>query len=205
MKTLLFLILLLPCCSFSQDLTEYNKKRLKTDQNLMLGLGSWATVNFVASGIGWATTPEGEARYFHQMNVLWNTVNIGLAIPGLIKARKDNPAIGISESLNAQRKTETIFLFNSGLDIAYISSGLILRSEAKSNLEKRDQFNGFGSGLILQGGFLLVFDMTAYFIHRSHAKKKLSPFMDRLQLSSTGIGLNYQLDGLSYTSIKQRL
>lgn len=204
MKTLL-IIFLLPFTSFSQDLTEYNLERLKTDQRLMLGLGGWATANFVTSGIGWATTPEGEARYFHQMNVLWNTVNLGLAIPGFIKAKKDDPTLGISESLNAQRKAETIFLFNSGLDIAYISSGLILRSEAKSNIEKRDQFNGFGSSLILQGGFLFVFDMTAYFIHRSHAKKKLSPFMDRLQLSSSGIGFRYELGGTPFLSMKPRL
>lgn len=187
----LLVVLLFPVISFSQDLTDFNQVRLKTDQNLMVGLGSWAGANFIVSGIGWATSPQGEARHFHQMNVLWNTVNLGLAIPGFFKARKENPSINFAETIRAQHKTETIFLFNSGLDIAYISSGLILRSEAKSNVEKQAQFRGFGNGLILQGGFLLLFDMTAYVIHRRHSKKALNPLLNRMELSSTGIGLKY--------------
>jgi hypothetical protein len=75
---------------FSQPLIQFNQERLQTDKQLMLGLGSWASANFLVSGLGWATVPKGEAHYFHQMNVLWNTVNIGLAIPGYINAKKSN-------------------------------------------------------------------------------------------------------------------
>lgn len=159
----------------------------------MIGLGSWATANFVASGIGWASAPNEEMKSFHQMNVLWNTVNIGLAIPGYLKAKKENRALGFSETISAQHKTEKIFLINSGLDIGYISAGLLLRSEARTNLEKRDQFNGFGNGLLLQGGFLLVFDLTAYFIHNSHSKKSLSPLLNKIELSNSGLGLKINL------------
>ncbi len=193
MKTLLLFYLLLSNTCFSQELTNYNEKRLKTDENLMIGLGSWATLNFVGSGIGWATAPNEEMKSFHQMNVLWNTVNLGLAIPGYIKARRENPAISFYETLSAQQKTEKVFLINSGLDIGYISAGLLLRSEAKTNLEKCDQFNGFGNGLILQGGFLLLFDMTAYFIHNRHRKNKLSPLLQNIELSNSGIGIKWNL------------
>ena len=160
----------------------------------MIGLGSWATTNLVGSGIGWATAPNDEMKYFHQMNVMWNTVNLGLAIPGYLKARKANNSIGIAETLEEQRKTETVFLFNGGLDLAYIGSGIILRSEAKSNPEKADLFKGYGNSLILQGGFLLVFDWVAYSIHRQRAKKKLSPVLERLELSDHGFGLKLNLD-----------
>ena len=194
MKSFLLILLIIPSFCFSQTLTEFNVKRLKTDQRLMIGLGSWATVNFVAGGIGWATAPNEEMKSFHQMNVLWNTVNIALAIPGYIKAKRGgNPYIPFFESISAQQKTEKIFLINSGLDIGYISGGLLLRSAAKTNLEKRDQFNGFGNSLMIQGGFLLLFDMTAYFIHNQNRKNSLNPLIQKLQLSDTGLGIKWNL------------
>ena len=168
----------------------------------MIGLGSWATANFIGSGIGWATAPNEEMKYFHQMNVMWNTVNIALAIPGYIKAKRESREISFFETISAQHKTEKIFLINSGLDIAYISGGLLLRSAAKTNLEKQDQFNGFGNGLILQGGFLLVFDLTAYFIHNRHRKKALNPLIENIELSDNGIGFKWNFQASRNTGLK---
>lgn len=88
MKLVFFLILFVQRVSFAQPLNQFHVEKSTIDQRLMLGLGSWAVTNFIVSGIGWATVPDGEARYFHQMNVLWNTVNLGLAIPGYLKAKK---------------------------------------------------------------------------------------------------------------------
>ena len=169
----------------------------------MIGLGFWATANFIGSGIGWATAPNEEMKSFHQMNVLWNTVNLGLAIPGYIKARKEKTNLSVFETLNAQQKTEKIFLINSGLDIGYIATGFILRSEAKTNLEKQDQFNGFGNGLILQGGFLLVFDLTAYFIHNRNRKKGLNPIIRNIQLSDTGLGIKWNIASTQHSQEKK--
>lgn len=196
MKAFLIILTLVSNTCYSQNLTEFNEERTKTDQRLMIGLGSWATANFIGSGIGWATAPNEEMKSFHQMNVLWNTVNIGLAIPGYLKAKRENSNQTLFETLNAQQKTEKIFLINSGLDIAYVSSGLLLRSAAKTNLDKRDQFNGLGNGLILQGGFLLVFDLTAYFIHNLHRKNDLNPLMEKIELSDTGLGIKINISSI---------
>jgi hypothetical protein len=179
--------------SFAQPLKEFNEGRIKTDKQLMIGLGSWATSNIIVSGIGWATVPEGEAHYFHQMNVMWNTVNLGLAIPGYIKARKASSNLSFAETVRSQHQTEKIFLINTGLDIGYMAGGLLLRSEAKSNLAKQDQFNGYGNSLLLQGGFLFVFDLAAYIIHQRHAKKSLDPLMNSIEMSSNGLGLKWNL------------
>jgi hypothetical protein len=194
MRYFLILIISYTLNCQAQELTEFNVQRSKIDQRLMLTLGSWSSVNFVGSGIGWAIAQPGEARYFHQMNVMWNTVNLGLAIPGYIKAKKMNSSLTLAQSIRDQHRTEKIFLFNTGLDIAYITSGFLLRNEAKYNLEKRDQFNGFGNSLLLQGGFLFLFDIAAHAIHVRHANNKLSPIMDRLTLSSTGVGLTWSLN-----------
>ena len=53
----------------------------------MLGLGSWAGLNILGSGIGWATSTNGQNKSFHQMNVMWNVVNLGLSIPGYFRAK----------------------------------------------------------------------------------------------------------------------
>lgn len=190
-----FLALFLTCAklSFAQQLAEYNSQRNKTDEKLMLGLGGWATSNFIVSGIGWATVPDGEAHYFHQMNVMWNTVNLGLAIPGYIKARKANSSMSFAETIKAQQKTEKIFLINTGLDVGYMAGGLLLRSEARSNPKKQDKFNGYGNSLLLQGGFLFAFDLTAYIIHQRHAKKSLDPLMNSIEMSSNGLGIKWNI------------
>ena len=187
MKLLSLLVLFSSFHSTAQSLEQFNKERIQTDKRLMIGLGSWATTNFIASGIGWATVPTGEAHYFHQMNVMWNTVNIGLAIPGYLKAKKANTSLSFSETIRTQHQTEKIFLINTGLDIGYMAGGLLLRSEAKTNSDKQDQFNGYGSSLLLQGGFLFVFDIVAYAIHNRHSKKSLEPMMNKIELSSTGL------------------
>jgi len=155
----------------------------------MVGLGSWATSNFVVSGIGWATVPKSENYYFHQMNVFWNTVNIALAIPGYFKAKNDNRTLTLNETKKIQRKTENIFLINTGLDVVYITSGFLLRNSTNSNPTYKHRLNGFGSSLILQGGFLFLFDLTAYAIHKLHANKSLNKF----EMSSNGIGIKWNL------------
>ena len=84
---LLFTLSLLHATSGSCQLQQFNEQRCNIDKKLMLSLGSWASANIIGSGIGWATTENEEHKYFHQMNVFWNAINIGLAIPGYIKAR----------------------------------------------------------------------------------------------------------------------
>lgn len=194
MKSVLLICFFTTSLVFSQDLSEYNTKRSNIDQRLMLTLGSWATVNFTGGGIGWASSQGGEAKYFHQMNVMWNTVNLGLAIPGYIKAKRSNVSMVFSQTLEEQQRTEKILLFNVGLDVTYMTAGFLLRNEAKYNLEKRDQFNGFGNSLLLQGGFLFLFDIAAHAIHANHRKKGLNPIINRLSMSSTGIGFRWELN-----------
>jgi hypothetical protein len=193
MRLLILLFLFFTSLSFAQPLLEFNQKRLQTDKRLMLGLGSWAGANFLVSGVGWATVSKGEAHYFHQMNVLWNTVNIGLAIPGYFNAKKSNPNLTLDNSILIQHKTEKIFLINTGLDVAYLSAGLLLRSNAKINLTKRDQFNGYGNSLLMQGGFLFLFDLTAYLIHNQHAKKSLNKMMNVFDISYSGLGIKWNI------------
>ena len=197
MKASCFILILIAFTCNSKpavgQLQDFNTQRTKTDQKLMLSLGSWASTNIVGSGIGWARSNSEENKYFHQMNVMWNLVNLGLAIPGYIKAKQDNSVTSVYHLLEAQRKTETVFLVNAGIDLAYIGSGILLRSRAP-NVEKSSQFMGYGNSMILQGGFLLLFDWIAYTVHRKNAKNKLAPILQKIEPSDQGIGLKYKLD-----------
>ena len=172
----------------SCQLPQYNEDRCSIDKKLMLSLGSWAGANIIGSGIGWATTDNEEHKYFHQMNVFWNAINIGLAIPGYIKARNGKSQLSFFKSLEEQRKIEGVHLVNAGLDLAYISSGILLRNKEPKNLNEENQFIGYGNSIIIQGGFLLIYDWIGYIMHRRHAKRQLNPLLQKIELSSSGIG-----------------
>ncbi len=194
MKYILILPLLVCFSLHGQTLEEFNLARNKTDKSLMLTLGSWAAANFIVSGVGWATAEVKEAKYFHEMNVMWNTVNLGIAIPGIIKAYRAKSNLTLAETIREEHKTEKIFLFNSVLDMGYLATGFVLRSEAKSNADRNALFNGYGNSLIMQGGFLLLFDLTGYFVHNAQSNKKLQKFIDKIEPSTNGIGLRFNLD-----------
>jgi hypothetical protein len=191
-----WIVVLVGCSTYTQvsaQLASFNQERLKMDKHHMVVLGSWATTNLAVGGIGWATTPKGEAHYFHQMNFFWNTVNLGLAIPGYLKAKNDTHKLSFAETLRTQHKTETVFLVNAGLDIAYMSSGLLLRSEARFHPDREAQWRGYGNSLLMQGGFLFLFDWTAYLLHKRHFTKKMNPLLNQIELSENGLGLRWNI------------
>lgn len=190
-KTYTFLLLYLTHFR-AQTLLQFNKERQQIDQQLMIGLGTWAASNFALSGYGWATAANVQDKYFHQMNVMWNTVNLGLAVPGYFRAKNANLGLNEAQSWAAQKKTQRIFLINSGLDLGYMASGFVLKQQNSTDASKQAQFEGFGNSLLLQGGFLLLFDLSAYWIHQHHGRISQEKGNIQLQQSSEGIGLRWQ-------------
>ncbi|MDG1054847.1 MAG: hypothetical protein P8P18_03410 [Schleiferiaceae bacterium] len=192
-KTLLFIGLLLSQSIFGQ-VTDFQKEFNSINENLMLSLGSYAVANFAISGVAYFSSEDEYSKRYHEMNVMWNTVNMGLALPGYIKARRGGQPMTRAEMLKAQKKTESIFLINDVLDLGYIATGIWMREVAPNQLDQEDLFKGYGNSLILQGSFLLAFDAVAYYIHHNHGKKL--PAFEKVSLSSTqlGIGLRVALD-----------
>ena len=192
-KALLFIGLLLCKSTFGQ-VTDFQKEFNSINESLMLGLGSYAVANFAISGAGYFSSEDEYTKRFHEMNVMWNTVNIGLALPGYIKARRGGQPMTREEILKAQKKTESIFLVNDVLDIGYIAAGIWMREVAPNKLDREDLFKGYGNSLILQGSFLLAFDALAYYIHHNHGKE--FPALEKVSLSTSGggVGLRIALD-----------
>ena len=186
MRTTIIFLLLSASTAFGQ-VSQYQSEFNKINENLMLGLGSYAVTNFVMGGIGYTTSQDEATKHFHEMNVMWNTVNLGLAVPGYLKAKRGGKALTLEEMMKEQKKTEIIFLVNDVLDLGYIATGIWMRNEAANQTDRADMFKGYGNSLILQGSFLLAFDAYAYYLHRNHGKQL--PIFDKVSVHTSGAGV----------------
>lgn len=176
------------------DLESFNAMRLQINRAGMMTLGAWAVGNFVVGGIGWSRN-SGSSMYFHQGNVMWNTVNAALAGFGLYGAMSAIPSsFGWHETITEHYAMEKLLLFNAGLDIGYMAAGLYLMERSKNSSKYAERFKGYGQALILQGGFLFVFDMALFAVHNRHGKM-LEGILPAINLSQQGLqlGLTIQL------------
>ncbi len=187
-----------PDADFSQthqtDLESFNAMRLQINRAGMMTLGAWAVGNFVVGGIGWSRS-SGSTMYFHQGNVMWNTVNAALAGFGLYGAMSAIPSsFGWHETITEQYAMEKLLLFNAGLDVGYMAAGLYMMERSKNISRHADRFKGYGQALILQGGFLFVFDMVLFAIHNRHGKM-LEGILPAVNMTQQGLqlGLTIQL------------
>jgi hypothetical protein len=192
MKNLLSLFLLLSISTtiFSQNLTltNFNQERLDLNRKGMTVLGSWAGANLITNGILLANA-SGRDKAFHQMNIYWNVVNGALAGLGLLQKSKNQASMSAFQTLEEQHGTEKIFLVNTALDVAYVVGGVYLLEKSKDPNANQEQLRGYGQSVILQGGFLLLFDGIMYAVHRSHLKKGRVIF-ENLSFTGNSVGVN---------------
>lgn len=192
-STLLVAGLLFALVMRAQDLARYdgyNTQRERITANSMLVLGGWAIGNMAVGTYGALTTPaRTEANYFHQMNIYWNVVNLGIAVPAYLGARKHRDRrLSITATFDKQRSVEKIYLINMALDAAYTGTGLWMHERGNRMSGTRGElFSGFGSSLMLQGGFLLVYDVINYTVHAQHWKKSRTKLWEQLQFNGTSI------------------
>ncbi|RYU78095.1 DUF6992 family protein [Hymenobacter persicinus] len=166
---------LLPAAA-SALLPALNPARELLAERGMAVLGTWALLNLVVSGY-WLprTDNRTSAHYFHQMNVGWNFVNAVLAVVGMLRAQPNRVAsLTLAASLSAQFDFEKILVLNAGLDVAYLGVGSWLRARAASADQRPERLLGFGQSLWLQGGFLLLFDASFYFVYHRYAAQLLA-------------------------------
>ena len=189
MKRTLLLMMFLPVVILAQDalpsLKEFEASKNDINRTGMFVLGGWALANII-SGTTLSFTMKGEAKYFNQFNALWNTVNLGLAVNGLLNTGTDS--LSLYNSVTGHQTLQNIFVLNAGLDLAYIATGFFLKEKAKTS-EKKELLTGYGNSLLVQGAFLLVFDAAMYFIHQNNANVNLYPLLGSLNDPGVGIGM----------------
>jgi hypothetical protein len=196
-KALLLTLLLaaLPLLGAAQPeaLARINEQRLRTSQASMYILGGWAAGNMAVSGY-LRGRRSGEARYFHEMNVFWNVVNLGLAAGGLYSvAQAQGDSLSLWQTVEEQQKLEKILLFNLALNFTYITAGALLRERAqRPGISRPERLSGYGRSLILQGGFLLLFDTGQYIAQRSQSRPALREVLEHVSYSENGLGLQWR-------------
>ena len=143
---------------------ESFQRRQHVNRIGMSVLGGWAVANIALGSILYLTE-TGEPA-FHQMNALWNTVNLGLATAGLVQAFRGTQPATFAKEIRAQHSLEKILLLNAGLDVGYMAFGLYLMRLDEGQFAA--SYPGWGRSLVLQGGFLFAFDIVMFLIHRQN-------------------------------------
>lgn len=199
MKNTLIALLLITTSlsSQAQDMevfNKYNKELNMHSRNGMIALGSWGVGNMIVGTAGMLTTDRGSMMFnFHLMNTAWSVVNVGIAIPAYLGARKRlKKEYDIPGSFKFQRQQETVYGINMAADVLYIGSGVFMQEFANrfDNQRVQNSFKGMGYSLIMQGGFLLLFDAVMFGVHKSHWNKNRAKIWEQLEFNGTSIKWN---------------
>lgn len=119
----------------------------------MAVLGTWAIINIIL-GISKRRTCTGSAKYYWEMNALWNSVNLLIAIVATMVAGLKYSAYSTDASL--QSLQIKIVAINILFDIVYIAAGIWLEGRGKK--QDNPRYIGYGNAVQLQGAFLFFFD-----------------------------------------------
>ncbi len=191
LSSLLVIALIGVNTGFAQfNLPDFNKEQAKINKTGFLVLGSWSAANII-SGLALQGNAGGQTKYFHQMNLLWGSVNLLIAGSGYLGANRKTGSLSYKQSLKQQSRVEKTFLFNAGLDLAYMTAGAWFIEKGNSNSNPA-RYKGYGKSILLQGGFLLLFDAVMYGTHNHHGKK-LYQVLNGLQIAPNSVGFHANL------------
>jgi hypothetical protein len=190
----IFILLMLSCslaASAQDSLKMFNTDRSQITATGMTVLGSWGVANLGVGIAGWANSNGGQNKYFYQMTAIWGGINFALAIPGLINAEHSkSEVLTPAASLKEQERLEKIFMVNGGLDLVYIGAGTFLNHRGLSN--GNAQLRGYGTSIIAQGAFLLLFDATMFTSEKNNGNK-LRRFLEKHPIGFTGKGIGMSM------------
>lgn len=177
---------------------RYAEERLRAQQRAMWILGTWAGIS-VASGIGFSVQSDNTVlRYLGFQNIGWGAVNAAIAGFALIGLSSQFAALetagsgglALLQELSEEQNFSKILLVNAGLDVGYMLVGGALMWAARNGLSRGDEFFGSGLGVVIQGAFLLAFDIWQVLVSNARIAElegALRPMLS-LSLSPTAFG-----------------
>ena len=138
------------------QLYEVHEANLRLDRTGMGTLGAWGALNIAGGTLGFFAAEEPVWKTFHATNAAWNTVNVAIAAGGLRNVSRRG-APGWPGTLVDLERDRALYLFMAGLDTGTIATGAALWSRGQ---QLDDPYRiGIGWSLIVQGSFLLAFDL----------------------------------------------
>lgn len=143
----------------STPLQVFNQQQAVTLKAGMLVLAGWAILNILLGGLK-LTKATRSRKYYFQMNLYWNIVNLMIAGAALYSIFSKDPAtVTLLQSLKQHLTYKKILYLNVGLDLAYIAIGAYLKERSR-NSPKTEQLLGWGQAVVLQGVFLFLLDLV---------------------------------------------
>lgn len=129
----------------------YQQRRM----SLLLGWGLFSIV----AGLLAQRNPRAFWKQFGLQALTWGAIDAALALFGLNGANKKEERfalgeLGARDEAKEARGFYRILLINTGLDVLYIAGGAWLLQRFKG----RDDRQGMGVGVMVQGVWLLLFD-----------------------------------------------
>lgn len=119
----------------------------------------WGAVS-TAAGTLLAAVGDAFWRGFGIQTAGWGAVDAGIALFGAQAAEKRRAqpdADSLETRQRESRNLRRLLWINAGLDVLYIAGGAIA---AATKGERDQKWRGHGAGVIVQGAFLLVFDVV---------------------------------------------
>jgi hypothetical protein len=191
MSVLLLLFFNTSSAQSDSILLQINIEHLDLKKGGMTVLGGWAISNIAVSGL-MMTKTKGVNYRFHEMNVFWNVVNLGIAAGAYYGANQaDISGLNMFDALDSQKDFSSILLLNAGLDVAYVMSGLYLRERAKNTIKHQHRLKGYGNSIILQGSFLFAFDLVLYGLNENAISSWLETNNLALSIAGSGLSVSY--------------
>jgi hypothetical protein len=120
------------------------------EKSLGVQLLAWALVNILAGGL-----LQGLRSAFWRavgwQSMGWGAVNAAIALFGIRASQRLSEKTSLQRAVHLRR----ILWVNAGLDVLYVIGGAVLVGGGRQGGSKR---KGTGVGILLQGGFLFLFD-----------------------------------------------
>ncbi len=156
---LALLFLGLTASAQSNALQAFNQQQSASLKVGMLVLGGWAIINILVGSFK-LTKATRSRKFFFQMNLYWNIVNLVIAAAALYSIFSKDPAsASLLQSLKLHVWYKKVLYLNVGLDIAYMLLGAYLQERSR-NSAKTEQLQGWGQAIVLQGVFLFLLDLV---------------------------------------------
>ena len=116
----------------------------------------WSALS-LSAGLLLATSREPVERGMGEQFMAWGAVDGALALAGMWMGRRRQVISGDPErQMKDARNLQRVLLVNAGLDVFYVLGGAGL---ALGRGRSDETWRGRGLGVMIQGGFLLAFDL----------------------------------------------
>lgn len=169
------LIVELPIEEIVDEVRDFDARFLIILNQHLAVLAWWCFLHLLI-GIPMLLWSAGWLWYFATMNISWALINLWIVFKLYDhiyhrRFRKGN----VYRRFQIQQHVEKMLALNIGLDISYCLAGLYMSSWIGEGTS--DMWVGFGNAVLLQGGYLLIHDISFFILHHRNYRK-CRPFLE---------------------------